>query len=96
MRTNTVFLASKHLLEFDRASAHDFMPGVEVTNQCYNALKAGGFLLGREEKEKLEKVWNFSGYWKTRSYGGLDGFSYKELRKFLGRSLLTAAQVRAL
>lgn len=92
----TVYLASKMLIEYERAEDADFLVGVAVTNQCYNALKRNGYTLGEAERSKLAENWPIGGFTKAKAYGGVSGFTYKELRKFLAGSLLTAAEVRAL
>lgn len=92
----TVLLASKQLVNYDRAADGDFLCGVTVSKQCYAALKASGYILGKEERKKLADAWNLQGCWRAHSYGGETGFTYKELMNFLGGSCLTAAQVRAL
>lgn len=90
-----VFLASKMLRCYSWGDNITLM-GIRVTNQCYNALKSSGYLLSRNEREHLYNKWEINDFSPGPTYGCYNPYSFKQVRKFLGSSLLTAAQVRAL
>jgi len=89
-----VLLADLMFTDYDIGVGASYLIPVRVTSQCYEALKANGFVLSKDEVEIALERFHLAGVDRSKAYGGDTGFEYKELMKFLSWGLAKSYQVR--